>query len=221
MLIHSDSPVGSGFLLRNKIKENKIAAWFILFFLLPLLCTVNTAAQTNKKAGKFYGGLNAGTGYLHYNLYNDSKKMAPFVLEIYGGYSPATWLRTGISLGGMTIESGNLYYPQKGVGMSEADLQVMILPLSKQNLFVNMQAGLSNYWTNHDAGQNLHGFNARFGIGYEIYYKKKTPNSFVKKMATTFGINYGFGKLNDVDIQNMNYSNQHYSDIAVTIGFIL
>jgi hypothetical protein len=124
------------------------------------LSTFPAFARENARRQKFYVGVDGGLGLLKLSRNNLSPEMNSCIaLGFYGGFIPFTWLRTGVSLNGWTIESYGRFEddPSKGVSISNFYGQIQVLPFKKSAIYANISGGFSNYINMHVNEYNAKG----------------------------------------------------------------
>jgi len=179
---------------------------------LLMLFSASGIAQDIHAHKKFYTGLEMGTGWLHLSK-NDvpANRTARYSLGFYGGYTPFRWLRVGINASGWLIEPFvYLRNSTEGVSVSNTNLQVVVFPCQKVNLFLNIQGGIATYTSKHFGEYNARGECAKAGVGYEY--------GISGNFGLSMTVNYGFGRLNDVKSPGISVVNQHYDVVEILIG---
>lgn len=156
--------------------------------------TDTISAQQNK----FHIGLKLGAGYLDYSRGDDSTHTGVrFGLGIRVEYQPLEWLRTGIVLGGWTIEPTSSIYddnPEKGIGVSCFYASLMAKPVAGIPFWFGLAGGWNGYRNSHPEKYSAKGSGLLAGIIFEQPIGKK------RKTALTAAAEYGFGKLKEKEV---------------------
>jgi hypothetical protein len=159
-----------------------------------------------------------GPGWLQMSRNNmPGEHTARFGLSINAGYRPLTWLRTGISLGGWTIEPFDYYYDCcnnyetiEGISISNIYAQVQVFPFEQADIYLNLEGGWSQYINMNADGFNTDGAGGKLGIGYE--------HKMGKTLALTLIANYGLGSFHDIKYPGTEITQQHYNVMEIMLG---
>lgn len=189
-----------------------IVKYFItlLLFCLHSVCPDNSSGQQGVKRKKFYAGVEMGTGLLMFSRNNiDGKLRARYALGFSGGYIPFRALKAGINLNGYLIESfGNFYSnPEKGISISNTQIQLQLLPFKGLDIFANLQGGWSVYTNHHPDEYNSKGISGKVGVGY--------GQNVGQRLVVSLVCNFSTGKFNDVHFLDVSVTNQHFNAFEV------
>lgn len=190
------------------------AKHIILWLLLTacLFIVTFSIAQRSTPKGVLYGGLVMGAGWIELSSHeNPEERTARFGLSLYGGIRPLPWLRTGISLGGWTIESYDYYNYWEGISISNIFGQVQVFPFKKNDLYLNVEGGWSKYINQHPDVMDAKGSGGKIGLGYEQKVGRK-------KMALNLSANYSLGRFKDVHYPGADLTDLHYDVYELMLG---
>lgn len=174
-------------------------------------------SKQNFSWDKFYCGMEMGIGWLELAPYHiKGNKETSFSMAFFGGYTPVKWLQLGVSLNGYLIESYDSYRPKdpnKGAGISNAFIQSRITPFEKGNLLINLEGGLTNYWSFSTDGYQSNGIGYKIGVGYKL--------NMLWDNIISINLNYGSGKFNKGvfdQISNRHIDNSSYKVLNLALN---
>lgn len=140
---------------------------FMMAFLAMFAFTPNDVRASDSVTSKFRIGMDIGAGNIrHTGTVPDTD--STFYLIFHGSYSLSERLWLSAELGGLLLESGDLWNPSKGAGISQAFIvaQYYLLPM-RSGWYMKGGGGVVNYWDNRPDGLEDNGWGGMVALGYD------------------------------------------------------
>lgn len=107
-----------------------------IFFLAPA-----ASAEEHYIRNRFWGGIDAGAGFLQQSFNEEDDDDIYFFLGFQGGYTINPHFLIGLELSGWLLEASDLEDPNKGKGISQVFLITRLYPSKESGLFVKAGGG--------------------------------------------------------------------------------
>jgi hypothetical protein len=184
--------------------------------LTKLLCVIFTAAlfipsvasgeEIHVRNG-FWGGIDAGAGYLKQSFEERNEDDAYFFMGFKGGYTINPHFLLGVELSGWLLEAGDPSDPNKGKGLMQALVITRLYPFKDSGLFAKAGGGYVSNWSNRsDEPNRKNGWGFTLGGGYDITLDGFLPDLDIA-LSPFATFSYG------------NTGNWDYRAVTVGIGF--
>ncbi len=170
---------------------------------LILLTTVASADSTFGREG-FWGGIDAGAGYLMQSFDEEDKDDIYFFLGFKAGYAINPHVLLGLELSGWLLEAEDPSDPNEGEGLMQAFVITQLYPSKESGFYARLGGGYVNNWSNRpNEPSNKRGWGLTAGLGYNFKIYEAIPiNSFATYSfgetgkwdyrAVTVGLGFGF-----------------------------
>ena len=177
----------------SKVKKTMRSAKTVCVFLIWILFISATApAEDHHIREGFWGGIDAGAGYLKRSLGDGRKDDTSFYLGFKAGYTINPHFLTGLELSGWILETSNLWDPDEGKGINQVFLLTQIYPSKDSGLFVKVGGGYASIWSNKPSEtRRKSGWAINVGGGYD-YFLGET-------MALTPFVAFNYGETGNWD----------------------
>jgi hypothetical protein len=147
----------------------------------------------------FWGGVDAGVGYLKQSFDKEDEDDVYSFLGFNGGYTINPHLLVGLELSGWLLETSDLNDPDEGKGIMQAFLITKLYPRKESGLFAKAGGGYVSNWSNRsDEERRKEGWGLTIGGGYDFLVHES--------IALSPFVNFSYG-----DTGNWDYR-------AITIG---
>ena len=155
----------------------------------------------------FWGGFDAGAGYLSQSFDNENEEDVYFFMGFKGGYTINPQWLVGLELSGWLLEASDPTDANKGKGIMQAFLITRWYPIEESNLFAKAGGGYVSNWSNRsDEPSRKNGWGFTLGGGYDVMLNDAFPDL---DMAISPFANFSYGETGNWD----------YRAITVGIGF--
>jgi hypothetical protein len=135
-----------------------------LFFLAP-----GASAEEYHLRNGFWGGLDAGAGYLKQSFGKRDEEDVYFFMGFKGGYTVNPHLLVGVELSGWLLEASDPDDSNKGKGIMQAFLITQLYPSKESGLFAKIGGGYVSNWSNRsDEPGRKEGWGFTAGGGYDF-----------------------------------------------------
>ena len=174
-----------------------------IFLTLIFLSTAASADSTYDREG-FWGGIDAGAGFLKQSFDEEDKDDVYFFLGFKGGYAINPHVLLGVELSGWLLQAEDPSDPDKGEGLMQVFLITQLYPSKESGFYAKLGGGYVNNWSNRPGEpDNKRGWGLSAGCGYNFSIYETIPlNSFVTfsygetgkwdYRAITAGLGFGF-----------------------------
>ena len=147
-------------------------------YLIKLLCVFFTAVlfvphtvsgeERHVREG-FWGGLDAGAGYLKQSFEERNEDDIYFFMGFKGGYTINPHFLLGIELSGWLLEASDPTDPNEGKGIMQAFLITQLYPFKDSGFFAKAGGGYVSNWSNKsDEPSRKNGWGVTLGGGYDF-----------------------------------------------------
>ena len=191
----------------SKEKKTMHSAKLVCVFLLPIFFITPTAsAEEHHIRDGFWGGLDAGAGFLKQSFDEGNEDDTVFFLGFKGGYTINPHFLIGLELSGWLIETSDQYCyggycsdSSEGEGIMQIFLISRYYPSQELGLFAKAGGGYVEHWNNRPGEPNSKsGWGLTMGGGYDFLLNE---NVALSPFAT-----FSYGETGNWDYQ------------AITIG---
>ncbi len=160
-----------------------------LFFLTP-----GVSAQEYHIRDGFWGGIDAGAGYLKQSFDKRNEDDVYFFLGFRGGYTINPHFLVGLELSGWLLEAEDPSDSNKGKGIMQAFMITQLYPSKESGLFVKAGGGYVSNWSNRsDEPNRKEGWGLTVGGGYDfLVYEAIALSPFA---------NFSYGQTGNWDYQ--------------------
>ena len=135
---------------------------------VAVVCAGTSRAGNTVGDRWWWVGLEAGGGVVKRDRRETSTDSAIY-LSFKGGLAVTEHLLLGIELGGYTLESGNLWDPAEGAGISKSLFVAQVYPSAcRTGWYGKVGGGYLSYWDHDPDGQEGNGWGATAAIGYDF-----------------------------------------------------
>ena len=141
----------------------------ISFLALCLALVHSDVLATNEsdQAGVWVG-VDIGGGNVKTSIEGDNENESAHYLSFKALYRLDPHYLVGFELSGWTLESGNLWNPSKGEGISQAFVVTQFYPKVDSGLFLKAGGGYASHWNNRSGEtRRRSGLGITFGGGYD------------------------------------------------------
>ena len=172
----------------SKVEKTMHSAKIVCVSLISILFITATAPAEDRHVREgFWGGIDAGAGYLQHSLDDESKDEASFFLGFKVGYTINPHFLIGLELSGWLLEASNLWDPDEGKGINQVFLITQLYPSNDSGLFAKVGGGYVNTWSNSpNENRRKSGWALNVGAGYDYYFLDETI-----ALTPFVGFNYG------------------------------
>jgi len=163
-----------------------------IFFIAPI-----ASAEEHHVRDGFWGGIDAGAGYLKQSFDKGDDNDVLFFLGFKGGYTINPHFLIGLELSGWLFEPTDATDPNKGKGLMQIFLISQMYPSKESGLFVKAGGGYVENWSNRSGEPNSKkGWGFTLGGGYDFLIDDFFPNQ-----DFTFGpfANFSYGETGNWD----------------------
>ena len=160
-----------------------------LFFMTP-----RSSAEEYHFRNGFWGGIDAGAGYLKQSFDRRNEDDVYFFLGFKGGYTINPHFLVGLELSGWLLEAEDLSDSNKGKGIMQAFMITQLYPSKESGLFAKAGGGYVSNWSNRpDEPNRKEGWGVTVGGGYDfLVYEAIALSPFV---------NFSYGETGNWDYQ--------------------
>jgi hypothetical protein len=146
-----------------------------IFFIAPLA----SAEEQHVRHG-FWGGIDAGAGFLEQSFDKRNEEDVYFFLGFKGGYTINPHFLIGLELSGWLLEASDPDDSNKGKGIMQAFLISQVYPSKESGLFVKAGGGYVENWSNRSGEPNSKkGWGFTLGGGYDFMLYDFLPDQDV------------------------------------------
>jgi hypothetical protein len=165
----------------------------IVFIALFLLASTSSAEEYHIRDG-FWGGIDAGAGYLKQSFDKRNEDDVYFFLGFRGGYTINPHFLVGLELSGWLLEAEDPSDSNKGKGIMQAFMITQLYPSKESGLFVKAGGGYVSNWSNRsDEPNRKEGWGLTVGGGYDfLVYEAIALSPFA---------NFSYGQTGNWDYQ--------------------
>lgn len=140
----------------------------VLLALSLFLVSTEVSAIDDSDLAGIRGGVDIGYGNVKTSADIDEDKTA-LHLGFRVGYKFNPHYLLGLELSGWTLESGDLWDPSKGGGISQALIITQLYPNSDADYFFKLGGGYVSHWNNRpEQPTGKSGWGITFGGGYDF-----------------------------------------------------
>lgn len=140
----------------------------IIFIALSFLALTSYAEEYHIRSG-FWGGIDAGAGYLKQSFDNGNEDDVYFFLGFNGGYTINPHFLVGLELSGWLLEAEDPSDSNKGKGIMQAFIITKLYPGKESGLFAKAGGGYVSNWSNRSGEPNRkEGWGLTIGGGYDF-----------------------------------------------------
>ena len=131
--------------------------------------TASAPAEDDHIRKGFWGGIDAGAGFLHQSFSEEDEDDVYFFLGFKGGYTINPHFLVGLELSGWLIEAEDPSDPDEGEGIMQAFVITQLYPSKESDLFIKAGGGYVNNWSNKpDEPSRKEGWGFTVGGGYDF-----------------------------------------------------
>ncbi len=165
----------------------------IIFIALSFLALTSYAEEYHIRSG-FWGGIDAGAGYLKQSFDNGNEDDVYFFLGFNGGYTINPHFLVGLELSGWLLEAEDPSDSNKGKGIMQAFIITKLYPGKESGLFAKAGGGYVSNWSNRsDEPNRKEGWGLTIGGGYDfLVYEAIALSPFA---------NFSYGETGNWDYQ--------------------
>ena len=165
-----------------------------IFLLAIFFLAAGVSAEEYQTRKGFWGGIDAGAGYLKQSFENRNEEDIYFFLGFKGGYTINPHLLVGLELSGWLLEVSKPSDPNTGKGIMQAFLITQLYPSIESGLFAKAGGGYVSNWSNKsDEPSRKEGWGLTVGGGYDfLVYNAITLSPFA---------NFSYGDTGNWDYQ--------------------
>ncbi len=178
----------------------------VLFTAVLFMPAVASAEEIHVRNG-FWGGIDAGAGYLKQSFDERNEDDVYFFMGFRGGYTINPHLLVGLELSGWLLEASDTTDPDKGKGIMQAFLITQLYPIEDSGLFAKAGGGYVSNWSNRsDEPSRKNGWGFTLGGGYDFMFDDFLPDLDI---ALSPFATFSYGETGNWD----------YRAITVGVGF--
>ncbi len=154
------------------------SAKFIGTVLITIFFVASAAsAEEHHVREGFWGGIDAGAGYLKQSFDKRNEDDVYFFLGFKGGYTINPHFLIGLELSGWLLEASDPGDPNKGKGIMQVFLISQMYPSKESDLFVKVGGGYVENWSNRSGEPNSKkGWGFTLGGGYDFMLYNLLPD---------------------------------------------
>lgn len=157
-----------------------LAKLLCVFFTATLYApTIASAEEIHVRKG-FWGGIDAGAGYLERSFEDRNEDDLYFFMGFRGGYTINPHLLVGLELSGWLLEASDPADPNKGKGIMQAFFITQLYPVKDSGLFAKAGGGYVSNWSNRsDEPTRKNGWGFTLGGGYDFMLEGIFPDMHI------------------------------------------
>ncbi len=180
---------------------------------------VSGAGVAADSYSRFWGEIDVGLARLSrtYSVTSPTTQ-SKFTLALRGGIALDSRLHLGVEFGGWTIESGDLWNPEKGEAIGTRFLILRYRPIEDSAWFLRGGGGRIEYWNNRVGERGASGSGRIIGLGYEI--PAASPGTGGGRFYYTPSIDYSWGEYDGAVSPPGVVQNQRYRALSIRFGII-
>ena len=162
--------------LHEMKKSSRSAKMLCVFFVSIFFITVAASAEDQHIRNGFWGGIDAGAGFLNQSFNDEDQDSTSFYLGFKGGYTINPHFLIGLELSGWLLEASDQYCyyaycsdASEGEGIMQIFLISRFYPSKESGLFAKAGGGYVEHWNNNPGEpSSKSGWGLTLGGGYDF-----------------------------------------------------
>ena len=162
--------------LHEMKKSSHSAKMLGVFFVSIFFITAAASAEDPHIRNGFWGGIDAGAGFLNQSFNDEDRNSTSFYVGFNGGYTINPHFLIGLELSGWLLEASNQYCyyaycsdASEGEGIMQIFLITQLYPFKESGLFAKAGGGYVENWNENPGEQrSKQGWGFTAGLGYDF-----------------------------------------------------